>query len=102
MVFMQVYCGLEDPIDMINFGINPAYSPDANEKMMDAMELIGYPHPKEVLAFISENEHQVSRGKSVWKTIGTWRVSASTQLAGADEIIFVGLQSADYIDAIGN
>lgn len=102
VVFMQVYCTIEDQIDMMNFGINPIYSSGGEEKMLEALELIGFPHSKEVLDFFSNIENHLTQGKQEEKTIGTWRVSASTQPAGTDVIIFIGLRSANFIDTVGN
>jgi hypothetical protein len=100
VVFMQVYCAIEDKIDMMSFAINPNYSPVGDEKLLNVLGLIGFPDSQKVLDFISENENRMNRGEQVVTKIGIWRISASTSESGADVIILVGFRSARFLDEV--
>jgi hypothetical protein len=98
VVFMHVYCAIEDQMDMMHFSLNRSYSPGVNQKMLNLLEQIGLPQTQEVMDFIQENGRQFNQGEQVGTTIGTWKVSASGQLEGGDVIISIALFSPRFVE----
>jgi hypothetical protein len=101
VVFMQVYCAIEDQVDMMNFAINTKYVMQGYGKLQQLLDLIGFPFSQEVLDFISENDDLISQGNQIDTTVGSWRVSTSLSQSGMDEIVLVGIRSAGFLDAVG-
>jgi hypothetical protein len=100
VVFVQVYCAIEDQVDMMNFTINTEYAMQGYGKLQQLLDLIGFPFTEEVLDFISENDDLISQGDQIDRMVGSLRVSASLSQSGMDEIVLVGIRSAGFLDAL--
>lgn len=101
VVFMQLYCSIENNVDMINFALNTAYSPRSDETMYEVLELIDFTHIQSVAYFLSEEEDPFSLGEQIVNTIGDWRVSAQLNTEMPDAYIFVSLLSHKFMEEIG-
>jgi hypothetical protein len=101
-IFMHLYCAIEDDIDMITitFHVTTHYQQGTN-RMLEVLELIDFPHAQLIPEFLSENEDKIASGLQAEKYLGGWRVSASTDMDGSDEYLFLGIRSRTFLDEIG-
>lgn len=101
VVFMHFYCAIEDEVDMITIAFHTTHYQQGNDRMLEVLELIGFPHTQLIPEFLSENDDKISSGMQAEKYLGGWRVSASTDMDGSDEYMFVGIRSQTFLDEIG-
>jgi hypothetical protein len=101
VVFMHFYCAIEDEVDLTTIAFHTMHYQQGNDRMLEVLELISFPHAQLIPEFLSENEDKIASGMQTEKYFGTWRISASTDMDGSDEYMFVGIRSQTFLDEIG-
>jgi hypothetical protein len=100
LVFMQLYCAIKDEIDMITIAFNANDSQEGTERMMEVLELIGFPHTQVIPDFISQNEADIFDGIQVNQFFGRWKIYASTEESGADRYLIVSFHSQYFLEEV--
>jgi hypothetical protein len=100
VVFMHAYCAIEDEVDWMTIAYNTAYPQRGKGNMLEALNLIGFPHTQAVSEFLSTNEEAIFSGEQVDKDFIGWRVSASLHMDETDAIVLMGLYSERFMEEV--
>jgi hypothetical protein len=100
LVFMHLYCAIEDEIDMITIAFNANDSQQGLDRMLETMEHIRFPHTEGIPEFLSQNEAEISAGIQVNKIVGDWKIYASTEKSGSDQYMLVSFHSKRFLEEI--
>jgi hypothetical protein len=101
LVFMHLYCAIEDEIDMITIAFNNAYSHRGSENVLQFLNLIGFPHTQAIPEFLSTQEDAIFSGHRAEENLGGWRVSASLDEDGMDKFTLLSLRSKRFLKEVG-
>jgi uncharacterized protein YidB (DUF937 family) len=101
LVFMHLYCAIEDEIDMITIAFNNAYSQRGSENVLQVLNLIGFPHTQAIPEFLSTHENAIFSGQQVEENLGSWRVSALLDEDGMDKFTLLSLRSKRFLEEVG-
>jgi len=100
LVFMHLYCAIEDEIDMITIAFNASDSQGGIERMIEVLEFIGFPHTQVLPKFLSQNEADIFEGVQVNQIFGRWKIYASTEKSGTDRYMIVAFHSQNFSEEV--